>query len=243
MEQLLSRSPLLRWVVHLRNQRMLQLFRNPRPTPPKSLHHFSVLLLPQAQSQQYRHPRHQHKMHPVTQMRLRSSITLPFAGSIPVFYPLSRKLSSLILSWTLRTSWNNTKSIVSRCNRTMMVNLLTPGRRTLQVHQANILLLLPRSLSLNLLVPRPPRCRYLRQASVRFRILLRLQQGSSRALQLQPIQLPSAFRQQHPHLQTLNLCRPLRPHLFPALVQYLRSPHSNQLRLIHRRRPSLILPH
>jgi hypothetical protein len=33
----------------------------------------------------------------------------------------------------------------------------------------------------------------------------------------------------------------LRPHLFPALD--LRPPRSNQLRLIHRRRPSLILPH
>jgi hypothetical protein len=243
VEQLLSPSPLLRRLAHLRNQRMLQLSRNPRPTPPKSLHHFSVLLPPQAQGQQYHHPRRQNKMHLVTRMRLHSSITFPFAGSIPVFYPLSRKLSSLILSWTLRTSWNNTKSIVSRCNRTTRGNLLTRGRRALPVHQANLLFLLPRSPSLNPPVPPPPRCRCLRQASQasdRFRILLHLQQGSGRALQLQPIHLLSTFRQQHP---ILNLCRLLRPHHFPALVQYLRSPRSNQLRLIHRRRPSPVLPH
>jgi hypothetical protein len=239
VEQLLSRSPLLRWLLHLRNQ----LSRNPRPTPPKSLHHFSVLLPPQAQSQ---HPRRQNKMHLVTRMRLRSSITLPFAGSIPVFYPLSRKLSSLILSWTLRTSWNNTKTIVSQCNRTMMVNLLTRGRRAVQVYQANLLFQLPQSPSLSLPVPLPPRCRSLRQVSQaldRFRILLRLQLGSRRALQLQPIHPLSTFRQQHLRLQILNLCQLVRPRLFPALVQYLRSLRSNQLGLIHRRRPSLILPH
>ena len=221
---------------------MLQPSRNPRPTPPKSLRPFLVLLPPQAQSQWY-HPRRQKRMRRVTRMRSRSGITLPFVGSTHLFYPLSRKLWSPILSSTLRTSWNNTKSIVFRCNKTMTVNLLTRRRRALRVHQASPLFLLLHFPYLSLLHPRPPRCRHLHQASQALGLLLRLQLVSHPALQrLQPVHLLSAIHHPHPHLLTLNLCRRPRPRRFLAsLARQLHPPCSNQLPLKHQRRSSLLL--
>src|SRR6267142_714371 len=209
-------------------------YQNLRRTPPKRLRPSSALLPLRAQSQWYRRhrPGHRNRTRRATRMRSHSSITLPSADSIPLSSPPSRRRSSPILSSILRISWDNTKSIVSRCSKTMTVN-------PLQAHPASLSFPLPRPPSSSPLRPGPPRCRCLPQASQVLqlrRVLLRLQPDSP-LHRLQPNHPLSNSHPHQPHLQTLNPRPWHRRHPFPASP--VRHP---SLSLQHQEKPNLHPP-